>query len=118
MLTPKAFLLCPRKKRLRGDYLLTCKKHACKVPCMKSGAGQLRDWMERRGFNQTETANYLAFDMPYISQLVNGARNPGLANAVHIERKTCIPVEAWATTADESAEREPALAGKRRIAKG
>ena len=85
---------------------------------MKSGANQLRDWMERRGFNQTETAMYLGFDMPYVSQLVNGARNPGLTNAVLIERKTGIPVEAWATASDESAEGEHATAGKRRIAKG
>ena len=77
----------------------------------------MRDWMERRGFNQTETANYLGFDIPYISQLVNGARNPGLANAVLIERQTGIPVEAWATAGDESGERLPALAGKRRVSK-
>lgn len=85
---------------------------------MRSGADQLRDWMERRGFNQTETANYLEFDIPYVSQLVNGARNPGLTNAVIIERKTGIPVEAWATTGADSDERDPALPGKRRIAKG
>ena len=82
---------------------------------MKSGADQLRDWMERRGFNQTETATYLAFDMPYISQLVNGARNPGLTNAVHIERKTGIPVEAWATESPELAHVASSGTPKRRV---
>ena len=85
---------------------------------MQSGAEQLRDWMDRRGFNQTETAAYLGFDIPFVSQLVNGRRNPGLTNAVSIERKTGIPVEAWAIAVDESEERQPALADKPRIARG
>ena len=84
---------------------------------MQAGSEQLRDWMERRGFNQTETANYLSFDIPFVSQLVNGRRNPGLANAVLIERKTGIPVEAWAAEVDDSLAEQPAIASRRRIDK-
>ena len=68
---------------------------------MKSGAEQLRDWMERRGFNQTETAKHFDWDMTFISQLVNGKRYPGLVNAVKIERETGIPVEAWVSDEDD-----------------
>lgn len=70
---------------------------------MKSGAEQLKDWMDRRGFNQTETAVHFGWDITFISQLVNARRNPGLTNAVKIERETGIPVEAWVSSeVDES----------------
>jgi transcriptional regulator with XRE-family HTH domain len=62
---------------------------------MKSGREQLKDWMGRRGLNQTETAGHFGWDITFISQLVNGRRLPGLTNAVKIERETGIPVEAW-----------------------
>lgn len=51
--------------------------------------------MRRRGFNQTETAAFFGWDVPYVSQVMNGRRNPALPNAVKIERLTGIPVEAW-----------------------
>lgn len=70
---------------------------------MQSGPEQFRDWMRRRGFNQSDAARYLEFDQPYVSQLLSGVRCPGLANAIHLERLTGIPVEAWATSElDES----------------
>lgn len=62
---------------------------------MKSGAEQLKDWMHRRRFLQREAAEHLGFDATFVSQLVNGARTPGLDNAIKIERETGIPVEAW-----------------------
>ena len=62
---------------------------------MQSGPEQLRDWMARRNFNQSETAAYMGVDYTYVSQLVNGVRTPGLTNALKIERHTGIPVEAW-----------------------
>lgn len=62
---------------------------------MKSGAAQLKDWMIRRRFLHREAAEHLGFHETFISQLVNGARIPGLENAIAIERETGIPVEAW-----------------------
>lgn len=70
---------------------------------MVNGAEQLKDWMERRGFNLKETADYFGWDMTFISKLTNARRNPGLGNAIKIERLTGIPVEAWsASELDES----------------
>jgi len=66
---------------------------------MKSGAGQLLDWMRRRGFTATEAAEYFGWDLTFVSKLVNGRRLPGLTNAIAIERKTGIPVEAWMSSA-------------------
>ena len=74
--------------------------------------------MKRSNFNQTQAAEHLGFDLPYMSQLINRKRSPGLANAVTIEEKTGIPVEAWLIDVDESDESQPALAGKRRVARG
>jgi len=71
---------------------------------MKSGAEQLKDWMHRRRFLQREAAEHLGFDATFVSQLVNGARIPGLDNAIKIERETGIPVEAWSTQRGESAQ--------------
>ena len=62
---------------------------------MKTGPEQLKDWMHRRRFLQREAAEHLGWHEAYISQLLNGHRVPGLDNAVEIERKTGIPVEAW-----------------------
>lgn len=70
---------------------------------MQSGAEQIKDWMRRRGFTQADAARYLEFDVPYISVLASGKRTPGLANAIRIERRAGIPVEAWALSeVDES----------------
>jgi transcriptional regulator with XRE-family HTH domain len=66
---------------------------------MQSGPQQLRDWMERRGFNQTETAAFIGIDATYLSQVLNDVRTPGLTNALRIERHTGIPVESWAASA-------------------
>ena len=59
---------------------------------MLSGSEQFKDWMRRRGFTQADAGRYLEFDEPYVSGLVSGARTPGLANAIHIERLTGISV--------------------------
>lgn len=61
----------------------------------KRGGDQLRDWMQRRGFNQAEAAEHFGWDCAFVSMLVNGKRTPGLTNAIIIERTTGIPVEAW-----------------------
>jgi transcriptional regulator with XRE-family HTH domain len=77
---------------------------------MESGAKQLKEWMHRRRFMQTEAAKYLGFDPTFVSQLVNGARTPGLDNAIKIERATGIPVEAWLST-DRDETVQPVSAG-------
>ncbi|MPZ20119.1 MAG: helix-turn-helix domain-containing protein [Luteitalea sp.] len=75
---------------------------------MHSGPEQFKDWLRRRGFNQADAARYLEYDQPFISQLLSGARSPGLKNAIHLERLTGIPVEAWtANDLDESAVTMP-----------
>ena len=86
-------------------------------PNTLSGPSQFRDWMARRGFNQSDAATHLGFGEPYLSQLLSAERFPGLTNAIHIERMTGISVEAWASQLAEDARRQPAMAGKRRVAK-
>lgn len=63
---------------------------------MQPGREQLRDWMERRGVNQREAAILLGLNEVHYSQILNGHRQPGLANAVRIEQRTGVSVESWA----------------------
>lgn len=85
---------------------------------MEHGRDQLRDWINRREFTQREAAKYLSFDETVMSNLLVGKRNPGLANAVKIERLTGIPVEAWMPTElDELGESDPLTAGNLNIGK-
>ncbi len=81
---------------------------------MHSGPEQLRDWMRRREFNQAQTAEYFGWDQTYFSMVINGHRALGLKNALLVERRTGIPVEAWASS--ELDESEPAVtaAGSKR----
>lgn len=81
---------------------------------MQSGPEQLKDWMRRRGFTQADAARYLAIDEPYVSVLLSGKRTPGLANAIHLERLTGIPVEAWASTSIGEAQQPVAAGGRKR----
>lgn len=81
---------------------------------MQPGPEQLKDWMERRRFNQRETAAHFDWDETFVSALLNGRRSPGLSNALRIERETGIPVEAWASSElSESVEAGSAKARKR-----
>lgn len=79
---------------------------------MKPGRLELKDWMNRRNFAQHELAEYLGMDETTVSKLLKGTRNPGLENAVAIERKTGIPVEAWMPTGGDTsvASESPELA--------
>ncbi len=82
---------------------------------MKSGADQLRDWIRRRSMNQHEAAELLGVTDVFLSQLLNGHRQPGLANAINIERTTGIAVESWLLTeVSESAGTVGATTGNRR----
>lgn len=72
---------------------------------MKSGPEQLRDWMERRGFNQRETADHFGWTESYVSLLLRFERSPGLPNAMAIERETGIPAEAWLAEASSGLDK-------------
>lgn len=84
---------------------------------MQLGPEQFRDWMRRRGFTQADASRYLDFTEPYLSDLLNGRGSPGLANAVHLERFTGIPVEAWTSELSEAADEEVIGTGKRKVRK-
>lgn len=62
---------------------------------MQSGVEQLRGWMDRKSFNQADTARFFGWHESVISQYLSGARRPNLPNAVLIEEHTGIPVKAW-----------------------
>ena len=75
------------------------------IRIMQSGAEQLREWMRRAKFSQAELARHLGFEESYVSVLLSGKRTPGLENAIKIERRTGVMVEAWASSElDESLE--------------
>ena len=76
---------------------------------MLSGPDHLRDWMARRSVNQSKAAELLDISTVYLSQILNGVRQPGLNNALKIERLTGIPCESWART--DVSESEPAGVG-------
>lgn len=78
-----------------------------------SGAEQFKDWLRKRGFSQADAARYLQLDEPYVSVLLRGKRTPGLDNAIHLERLTGIPVEAWASSELGEVE-QPVTAGSRK----
>jgi transcriptional regulator with XRE-family HTH domain len=71
---------------------------------MQSGPTQFRDWMRRRGFDQRDAAEYLGLHEAHLSMFLNGKRTPGLDNAIALERKTGIPVEAWTLSGLNDAE--------------
>ena len=85
---------------------------------MISGPEQLRDWMRRREVNQREASNLLGVTDVFVSQILNGQRQPGLANAINIERITGISVESWLLNGiSETDSDETVGAGKRKVAK-
>lgn len=65
---------------------------------MHSGHEQLKDWMQRRGFDQAGAGRFLAIDPAEMSKFLSGKRTPGLRTAIRIERLTGIAVEAWTST--------------------
>lgn len=76
---------------------------------MKHGSKQLIDWMGKRHFDQRRTAEYFGWNETFISKLVKRRRNPGLTNALLIEDKTGIPVEAWAVKTDSRVDEAEAV---------
>lgn len=76
---------------------------------MTLGAEQLKGWIARSHFTQREAAAHFEWDETFISHLVSGRRIPALTNAITIQRKTGIPVEAWVSSPLDS--RDPAARG-------
>jgi hypothetical protein len=59
--------------------------------------------MTRSKLNQFDAAALIGIPYAVFNKFVLGVRRPGLTNAVKIEQKTGIPVEAWASIrADKS----------------
>lgn len=76
----------------------------------------MRDWIKRARFEtQVEAAAYLGLETSTFSLLVNGKRSPGVNNALDLEKKTGIPVEAWATDGDDTDQPEPVKTVKQHI---
>lgn len=85
---------------------------------MQHGHEQLRDWQRRRGFNQREASDFLGVNVVFYSQILNGKRQPGLANAIRLEQQTGISVESWVLTeVSESPEPLAATADNPQISK-
>lgn len=82
---------------------------------MPSGPQLFRDWMERSKMNNAAASAYLGLDKSVVTKLASGLRSAGLKIAVHLERRTGIPVEAWMS--DDADESELVSAGSRRNCK-
>jgi transcriptional regulator with XRE-family HTH domain len=62
----------------------------------KQARERLVAYRDKHFKNDYELADLLHVGRPYLSQLLSGQRNPGLAMAVRIEDATGIPARAWA----------------------
>lgn len=66
---------------------------------LSDGCKRLRAWMKRSNLtNQAEAAEVLEIGYEYFTKIHRGLRLPGRDLAVHIERKTGIPVDAWVSS--------------------
>jgi transcriptional regulator with XRE-family HTH domain len=65
-----------------------------------NGPQLLRDWMDRSGLNQQDTAARLSMDKTMLCKILAGKQVPGLKTAVWMERVTGIAVEAWVPIQD------------------
>ena len=81
---------------------------------MKSGRRLLRDWIDRILTTDREAARRIGVHYTHLSQILNGRRSPGLANAVEIERATGIPVEAWLPTGEPQPDQPPVPVARNR----
>ncbi len=83
----------------------------------QTGRERLAQWIERSKLNQLEASIIIGIDPTQLSQILNGNRRPGLDNAVKIERRTGIVVEAWVPLADDEPA-EPVGASSRKSRNG
>ena len=75
---------------------------------------QFRGWMERRGFNQAQTAAFFGWHESVISQYLSGLRAPELRNAAVIEERTGIPARAWVLSEDDKSSASTSSATSKR----
>ena len=77
---------------------------------MQTGIERLRAWIDRSKVNQTQAAQILGITPVFLSQILHGHREPGLATALRIEDITGISVRSWRLNAlspnDDSVGRE------------
>lgn len=79
----------------------------------QTGAARLAQWIDRSKLNQLEAARIIDIDPTQLSQILNGKRRPGLDNAVKIQQKTGIAVEAWVPLADDETAEPVAASGRK-----
>lgn len=80
---------------------------------MQSGRTRLRDWIDRSKVNQNQAAEILGITPVFLSQILNGHREPGLATALRIEDVTGIAVRSWQiNTVSPATDRDSAADGK------
>lgn len=72
-------------------------------PKLSQGSLLFRAWRKRSGLTQFEAAKALDFTDSKVSPFELGFRRPNLAVAIHIEKVTGIPAEAWLKPAARSA---------------
>lgn len=85
---------------------------------MVNGRDRLQQWIERSKLNQKEAAEVIGIDPVSLSLILNGKREPGLANAVKIERVTGVTVDSWLQSEFSTvASSKPTMNGKPRNSK-
>lgn len=63
---------------------------------------KLRSRMAEMGITQLDLSLRLGVSRPYLSQVINGQRSPGLNLAAGIERVMGIPASEWAQGKDDA----------------
>lgn len=66
---------------------------------------RLREWLLRSRLTQRGAARVLGFHYTHFNQILNGRRNPGVKNAIKIQRLTGVPVDCWLPTDDPQSAR-------------
>lgn len=65
----------------------------------KTARERLKDYCDRHGYKQYELAEMLGITDAYLSQVLSGARRPGLPIAAKIEDVAGIQAASWMLTA-------------------
>lgn len=74
---------------------------------MQHGSEQLRSWLKRGGYNQTQGAEILKIHKTTLSQWLSRVRYPGREKAAEVQAITGIPVAAWTTKVGKIKKRQP-----------
>lgn len=85
---------------------------------MPSGPQQLAAWIKMRFTNprtaRKQAADYLDVDYFQLSHWLGGRRGIGMDNALDLERKTGIPVEAWVSAPAGKSKRATTMGTRNR----